>query len=275
MENYALIARQEEQIKALKTENDYLKKVSPSTVVEKAKLCQRIDDLERENQTLQSENQVMTEKYNLQVGELESDLESAEYALIARQEEQIKALKTENDYLKKVKNPTEIKNAKLRERNDALALENQTLQSENQVMTEKHNLQVGELESDLESANWNIDSSRSRENKLIEKHKVNIYTIACVFVVVVLLVSVVTYNFGHRNALYDAFNYPQFQFGQVMNYLVEHQKSGEIIHPNTVSAYTGVRDDDVLLILLKLEKRGILTKSQFPGVDKQPLFQLE
>ena len=33
------------------------------------------------------------------------------YALIARQEQQIEALKTENDYLKRVKNPTEIENA--------------------------------------------------------------------------------------------------------------------------------------------------------------------
>ena len=143
MENYALIARQKKQIEALKTENDYLKKGKNPTEIENANLRQRNDALELENQSLQSEIQVMTEKYNL-LAELE-DLEIAEYALVSRQEKQIKALKTENDYLKKGKNPTEIENANLRQRSDALELENQSLQSEIQVMTEEHNLLVKEL----------------------------------------------------------------------------------------------------------------------------------
>ena len=41
----------------------------------------------------------MTEKHNLQVEEFGPDMEN--YALIARQEQQIEALKTENDYLKR------------------------------------------------------------------------------------------------------------------------------------------------------------------------------
>ena len=97
----------------------------------------------------------------------------------------------------------------------------------------------------------------------------------CIFVAIVLLASVITYNLGRSNALNDALNYPQVRLGKVINYLVEHQKSDAIIYPTTVSVYTGVRPDDVLSILLKLEKRGIVTKSQFPGVDRQPQFQLK
>ena len=164
MEDYVLIARQEEQIKALKTENDYLKKVKSPTQIENANLRQRNDALELENKSLQSEIQVMTEKHNLRVGELESNFEAADYALIARQEEQIKALKTENDYLKKDKNPTEIENANLRQRNDILELEKQSLQSE----IETHNWQVKTLESDLELTkvqNLELVRQHNREKK--------------------------------------------------------------------------------------------------------------
>ena len=206
MENYALIARQEKQIEALKTENDYLKRVKTPTQIENANLRQRNDALELENNSLQSEIQVMNEKHNLR------DWESgAEYALIARQEEQIEALKAESDYLKKVKTPTQIENANLRQRNDALELENNSLQSEIQVMNEKH-----------ETVKLDVQSAKLQNMKLTQQHNTDkknfLFIMACVFVVVVLLVSVVAYSFGHRNALYDAFNYSQFQLGQVMNY---------------------------------------------------------
>lgn len=189
MENYALIARQEKQIEALKTENDYLKKVKSPTQIENANLRQRNDALELENQSLQSEIQVMTEKHSLQVRETESDLEVAEYALITRQEKQIKALKIENDYLKKDKNPTEIENANLRQRNDILELEKQSLQSE----IETHNWQVKTLESDLEltkAQNLELVQQHNREKKSF------LLTMVCIFVVTVLLASVITYSLG-------------------------------------------------------------------------------
>ena len=265
MENYALMARQEKQIEALKTENDYLKKVKSPTQIENANLRQRNDTLEIENNSLQSEIQVMTEKHNLLILEPGSDFEVAEYALIARQEKQIEALKTENDHLKKVKNPTEIENANLRQRNDILELENNSLQSEIQVLIWEH-----------ETVKRDAESAKSQELEFTRQHnkekKKFLLIMAFTFVVVVLLASIVTYNFGYRNALNGSYN---FQFGQVMTYLVVHQKSGELIHPNTVSVNTGVRNDVVLSILLKLEKGGILTKSQFPGVESPSLFQLE
>ena len=181
MENYALIARQEEQIEALKTENDYLKKVKSPTQIENTNLRQRNDALTLENNSLHSEIQVMTEiqsmteKDNLLVLE-----HGAEYALIARQEEQIEALKTENDYLKKVKSPTQIENTNLRQRNDALTLENNSLHSEIQVMTEKY-----------ETVKLDVESAKVQNLKLTQQHnsekKGILLTMACIFVVVVLL----------------------------------------------------------------------------------------
>ena len=236
----------------------------------------------------------MTEKHNLQVGELGPDI--GNYALIARQEKQIEALKTENDYLKKVKNPTEIENANLRQKNDALELENQSLQSEIQVM----NWQIEDLESAIEVAKQDAESAKAQNLELIRQHqrkeKFKLFALACISFPVILLVSVVTYNSGHSNALnefqesHDKMlnefqeshnkmfneNRDNIQLGKVINYLFEHENSnGIIVYPTTVSSVTGVDYDDVLLILLKLEKRGIVTKSQFPGVGRQPQFQVK
>ena len=115
------------------------------------------------------------------------------YALIARQKKQIEALKTENDYLKKGKNPTEIENANLRQRNDALELENQSLQSEIQVMTEEHNLLVKELKTAKQDAKspkarklpWyqqDITSPEFRENSLP-------WIIALAILIILILIS--------------------------------------------------------------------------------------
>ena len=139
------------------------------------------------------------------------------YALIARQEEQIKALKTENDYLKKVRNPTEIENANLRQKNDALELENKSLQSEIQVMTEKHNLKVEELESDLEVAELDVESAKSRNLEFNRREKFRLRKMACISVVVVLLVSVVIYGLGHSNGYKNASNYLQKSSNKILN----------------------------------------------------------
>ena len=47
-----------------------------------------------------------------------------DYAVIAKQEKLIAALRREVNYLKGVSNPTEIENAKLRDDNDLLGLSN-------------------------------------------------------------------------------------------------------------------------------------------------------
>ena len=236
----------------------------------------------------------MTEKHNLQVGELESNLDAAEYALVTRQEKQIEALKAENDYLKKVKNPTEIENANLRQRNDALELENQSLQSEIQVVTEKYNLQVGELESNLDAAKQDVESIKSRNLELINQHykdkQFKFLKVAGITIMAVLSASIIAYNVGAYNSLQKRHDEiqerrdkilnenrdnVQVQVDKVINYVFKHESSSGIIYPTSVSRYTGVDYDDVLSILLKLEKRGIVTKSQFPGVGRQPQFQLK
>ena len=226
-----------------------------------------------------------------------------DYALIARQEEHIKALKTENDYLKKVKNPTEVENAKLRQRNDtldqknyALELENQSLQSEIQVMNEKHNSQVAELESDLEVTKQDAESAKAQNFELIGQHrrekKIELLRTACFSVVLAVLASIVTYNVGSNRAPYVQANHDKIQashdrmekilnenedniqLGKVINYLFDRETSSETIYPTMVSRNTGIDSDAVLSILLKLEEHGIVTKSQFPGV-RQPQFQLK
>ena len=197
-----------------------------------------------------------------------------DYALIARQEKQIEALKTENDYLKKVKTPTQIENAYLQQRNDALELENNSLKSEIQVINEKY-----------ETVKLSTESTQSEKLELTQQHnrkkQLILLITACVFVPVVVSASILGYRFGHReghrNGLSDARNAPQFRVGQVLHYLVvyyksdAYHKSGGVIHPTTVSENTGVRYDNVLSILLTLEKRGILTKSH----DSPPTFYLK
>ena len=259
MEDYALIARQEKQIEALKTENDYLKKVKTPTQIENATLQERNDALELENNSLKSEIQTMTVIQGLHETQGELD---AEYALAAASEKQIEALKTENDYLKKVKTPTQIENATLQERTDALELENNSLKSEVEVINEKY-----------ETVKRSTESAKLRELGLTKHYKREkrgaILGVICICIVVVLFTSGTIYHFGHRNGsrkgvrkgVSDARSRPQFLVGQVMYYLVMSHKSGETIFTGTVSENTGVHYDDVLSILLTLEKRGILTKS--------------
>ena len=181
-----------------------------------------------------------------------------DYALIARQEKQIEALKTENNYLKKVKSPTQIENATLQQRNDALELENNSLKSEVEVINEKY-----------ETVKRSTESTKLRELGLTKQYNREkrgaILSVICICIVVVLFTSGTIYHFGHRNGsrkgVSDARSRPQFLVGQVMYYLVMSHKSGETIFTGTVSENTGVHYDDVLSILLTLEKRGILTKS--------------
>ena len=289
MENYALIARQEEQIKALKTENDYLKKIKNPTEIENANLSQRNDALELENQSLQSEIQVITEKHNLQVEELEPDMEN--YALIARQEKQVEALKTENDYLKKVKNPTEIENANLRQRSDALELENQSLQSEIQVITEKHNLQVEELESDLDATEQDAESAKSQNLELIRQHhrerKFNVLRMAFIGVLVSICVGFMFYYIGIYNGNTEAEKRlveaekrlaekrlaaeDEIELAKVINYFGKHRDG----FPTAMAVYIDVERDRLLLILNKLETWGIVTKTNNLGIDNLPKFKLK
>ena len=269
MEDYVLIARQEKQIEALKTEVDHLKKVKSPTQIENATLQQRNDALELENNSLKSEIQVMTAIQEMNETQKMPIFEhGAEHTLIAGQEKQIEALKTEVDYLKKVKSPTQIENATLQQRNDALELENNSLKSEIQVMTEKY-----------ETVKLDTESAQLQKLELTRKHnrekKGMLLSMAWVFVAVVSFASIVTYNFGHRNGVSNARNDPNFEVGQVMSYLIVHHKSDDSIRPYTVSRATGIPYDNVLSILLTLERRGILTKSQVKGVDTPPVFQLK
>ncbi|MDE0468423.1 MAG: hypothetical protein OYL97_15315, partial [Candidatus Poribacteria bacterium] len=223
------------------------------------------DALELENNSLKSEIQVMTtiqemdETQSMPGGEYD-----AEYAIAAVVEKQIEALKTENDYLKKVKSPTQTENATLQQRNDALELENNSLKSEIQVIKERY-----------ETIRLSNESAQSERLEMTRQHdrekKGMLLTMACVFVVVVLFAAGVAYNSGSRKGLSDAFNYPHFKIGKVIDYLVTHKTSGESIQPGEVSVFTGVGYDDVLSILLALEKRGILTKSH----DSPPMFYLK
>ena len=99
-----------------------------------------------------------------------------DYAIIAKQEKLITALRREVNYLKSVSSPTDIENAKLQDNNDLLVLSNETLrlgievQSEDTKLTEERNEflearieQLLEEKIELEKEKEDIQSHRDRK----------------------------------------------------------------------------------------------------------------
>ena len=99
-----------------------------------------------------------------------------DYAVIAKQENLIAALRREVNYLKSVSNPTEIENAKLRNSNDLLVLSNETLRLSIEVQAENTKLdeeshefleakieQLLEEKSELEKEKEDIQSHRDKK----------------------------------------------------------------------------------------------------------------